>query len=860
MTKLPDYAALFDASPYPYLLIAPDMTLMDANRAYLNATGATRDGIVGKHIFDAFPADPSDPMSTNLEEVRKSIAIAIATGRPHTSSLLRYAVPRQLPGETVFDHRIWSAVHTPVMDAAGDVQFVAQTAINVTDLYRFDASTKRYILNPTVTTVPDVEERSRPELHEALTRILNAERTQLQTIFDQAPGFIAVFDHPGLQFVMVNNAFHELVGERELLGKYVAAALPEVAGTNIAGALTDVVASGRSIVLRNQNLALRREHDGPVVDRYIDLVLQPIIDADGKISAIVAQGHDVTGTHLATLALKDKVRQLEAAKARQAMLLGLGERLRSLADDADAMMVAASEALATFLGVPRAGYVAFDEHSEQALVMNTYSDLGRVPPLPTVVRQPDDYGKAVMDALRSGHAIVVHDMDTDGRTAGPVARAHAAIGARASLAVPIQRLGRSLAFMFAHDVQPRAWSDDDVELMQQTADRTWEAVQRAHALASLRDADRRKDEFLAMLAHELRNPLAPIGAAVQLLQFVRLDENRLRQTSEIIGRQVRHMTGLIDDLLDVSRVTSGLISLESRRLDMHDVIADAIEQVAPLVSARRQTLVLRPAPQPLWVEGDYKRLVQVLGNILNNAVKYTQEGGHIAVAEDVGGEHVTITVTDDGIGMTAELVMRVFDLFAQAERTSDRSSGGLGLGLALVKNLVELHKGTVSCASPGLGMGSTFRVCLPCAPVVAALQADPPAEHAAREGGQALRVLVVDDNVDAANMLSTLLEVMGHDVMVEYSARQGLARARASAPDVCLLDIGLPDMDGNALARQLHTLPETKNAMLVAVTGYGQQHDREGTSAAGFDHHLVKPIDMAQLTAILADASAALRG
>ncbi len=854
---MPDYAALFEASPYPYLLIAPDLTLIDANQAYLKATGAARHAIVGKHIFEAFPADASDPTSTNLDEVRKSIAIAVATGKPHTSSLLRYAVPRHLPEGTVFDHRIWSAVHTPVMDAAGAVQFVAQTAIDVSDLYRFDAPTNRYVLNQTVNAVPDVEERSRPQLHEALTRILNAERTQLQTIFHQAPGFITVFDHPGLKFVMVNDAFYELVGDRELLGKTIADALPETAGTNFERALADVASSGRPIVLRNRRLEVRREADGPVVDRYIDLVLQPIVDANGKISAIVAQGHDVTGAHLATLALEDKVRQLEAAKARQTMLLKLGERLRGLAEDPDAMMAAASEELALFLAVPRTGYVAFDEHSEQAMVMNTYSDLGRIPPLPPVVEQPDDYGKAVMDALRSGQTIAVNDMEADPRTAGPVARAHAAIGARASLAVPIQRQGRLVAFMFAHDVQPRQWSDDDVELMQQTADRTWEAVERARALAALRETDRRKDEFLAMLAHELRNPLAPIGAAVQLLPRVRLDEGRLRQTSEIIGRQVHHMTGLIDDLLDVSRVTSGLISLERRRLDVYDVIGDAIEQVGPLIGSRQQTLVLQPGPRPLWVDGDHKRLVQVVGNILNNAAKYTQEGGHITVAADASAGQVGITVTDDGIGMTAELVKRVFDLFAQAERTSDRSSGGLGLGLALVKSLVELHKGTVSCASPGLGRGSTFRVCLPRLHDAAASVAGPTAQAGSRRDGRALRILVVDDNADAAAMLAMLLEVMGHAVTVEHGARAGVARAREEKPDVCLLDIGLPEMDGHALARQLRSLPETKNAVLVAVTGYGGQRDRNDTRASGFDHHLVKPIDTDDLAVILADAAAA---
>ncbi|MCC2955715.1 PAS domain-containing protein [Massilia sp. IC2-477] len=381
-------------------------------------------------------------------------------------------------------------------------------------------------------------------------------------------------------------------------------------------------------------------------------------------------------------------------------------------------------------------------------------------------------------------------------------------------------------------------------------------TERKAAEEKLRESDRRKDEFLAMLAHELRNPIAPISAAAALLQRVKADESLVRRTSEIIARQVGHMTGLIDDLLDVSRVTRGLVEMECAPLDLRDVLQDAVEQVMPQVEARRHALSLATPPEPVMVMGDKKRLVQVVANLLNNATKYTPEGGRLEVRGSASGGHACIEVLDNGIGMTPELTGRVFDLFAQAERSADRSLGGLGLGLALVKSLVELHGGAVACTSPGLGLGSTFSVCLPCL-ATENMAGDLSGAHdpaGAGAAGAPLRVLVVDDNVDAAVMLSMVLEASGHQTLVEHGAREALARAREVAPQVCLLDIGLPEMDGKELARRLRAEPATAGAVLVAVTGYGQDSEREQIMAAGFDHHLVKPVDMDRLGRILAAA------
>ena len=373
----------------------------------------------------------------------------------------------------------------------------------------------------------------------------------------------------------------------------------------------------------------------------------------------------------------------------------------------------------------------------------------------------------------------------------------------------------------------------------------------------LREADRRKDDFLAMLAHELRNPLAPIGAAAELLQRMKLNETIIQRTSQIIGRQVGHMTALIDDLLDVSRVTRGLVELDSAPLDVGAVLHEAVEQVTPLIQARRHDFALRLPPPGTLVAGDRKRLVQVVTNLLNNAAKYTPEGGRLEVASSIdAAQQLCIDVIDNGIGMAPELAVRAFELFAQAERSSDRSSGGLGLGLALVKSLVELHGGSVACDSAGPGRGSRFSVCLPLLARQAPDAAAPCEQSCAAAQPGSLRVMVVDDNVDAAVTLSMLLEAAGHRVEVEHEALRALECARAFLPQVCLLDIGLPGIDGLELARRLRALPETMEAMLVAVTGYGQERDREQILGAGFDHHLVKPIDTGRLYALLEGAAA----
>lgn len=376
--------------------------------------------------------------------------------------------------------------------------------------------------------------------------------------------------------------------------------------------------------------------------------------------------------------------------------------------------------------------------------------------------------------------------------------------------------------------------------------------ERKQAEEKLKEADRRKDEFLAMLAHELRNPLAPIAAAAELLSIEGLNLEDVKHTSEVISRQVSHMTSLVNDLLDMSRVTSGLVTLVRAPMDIKSLMAEAIEQVEPLIRARDHHLAVLPAPAPVpaLVLGDHKRLVQVLANLLNNAAKYTPPGGNIVLQVEALEGYVGLSVRDNGIGMSPELVESAFELFAQAQRTSDRANGGLGIGLALVRGIVELHGGTVTASSKGVGLGSEFRVLLPRAGEIAH-SAEKSGQALAAQAGTELKVLIVDDNVDAARMLAMLLKVAGQRVFVEHQPKHALEVARAAQPDVCLLDIGLPEMDGNELARRLRAQPETSRAVLVAVTGYSQENGNASPIAPEFDHHMVKPIETGRLLALL---------
>jgi len=364
--------------------------------------------------------------------------------------------------------------------------------------------------------------------------------------------------------------------------------------------------------------------------------------------------------------------------------------------------------------------------------------------------------------------------------------------------------------------------------------------------AALKDADRRKDEFLAMLAHELRNPLAPISTAVQLLRLKELSDAQRERARDVLERQVQHLVLLVDDLLDVSRITRGVITLQHERVLIGTVIARAVETARPMIDSRRHTLTLDLNDEVLAVEGDKARLVQVVGNILNNAAKFMEPGGKIQLKVAREGTSVAITVRDAGIGIPSDQVPRIFDLFTQVHAKPDQIQGGLGVGLALVRRLVEMHGGTVAAHSAGPGQGTDIIVRLP----LWAMQAGRPDEPRHDSPVPAIgpsRILVVDDHLDAVEALSMQLQVAGHDVRTANDGVEAMTIGETFQPQVVLLDLGMPRMDGYETARSMRRRPWGTRALIIAVTGWAQPYDRQKTSEAGFDAHLVKPVSEVEL-------------
>ncbi|MEN3274928.1 MAG: hypothetical protein V7631_718 [Massilia sp.] len=631
----------------------------------------------------------------------------------------------------------------------------------------------------------------------------------------------------------VNDAFLRNVAHtrEQLVGKRLFAALPEdpndpmdTGVAALSSSLARVIATGQPHALPTQRYPIRTVAANGTevfVERFWNAVNTPIFDEQGKLRCI----HHVT------------IEVTEQKRAEEAL-----QQSRREALDAALQAEAGRARLSAVLEAAPVGIMMVDS-SGRVLESNAAHDaLWCRSSLPknTPIGFPEWRGWWADGSERHGQPV--------GADEWPLAQALRG-NAQAHQLIEIETFDeprvRRLVVCSAAPIRDRegAVLAGVVALLDMT--------ERLKAEEALREADRRKDEFLAMLAHELRNPLAPIMVAAELLGHASVDVERVKRTGAVILRQVKHLTSLVDDLLDVSRVTRGLVVIDRQRVDLRMILAQGVEQVTPLLQARRHLLDVHPQPQPLVVCGDAKRLIQVLANLLNNAVKYTPPGGQIGVEAGIVGACARVQVRDNGIGMSEELIARAFELFAQAERGADRTQGGLGIGLAVVKRLVELHGGAIGVHSDGPGQGTTFTVSLPLADG-GELPA-PPVRAPLEACNAPLSVMVVDDNVDAAQMLSMMIEACGYRVRTEHGSQAALRAAALEPADVFLLDIGLPEIDGLALAQRLRAEPATRDAVLIAVTGYGRAEDRAASRDAGFDFHFVKPVDSDDLAGLLRD-------
>jgi PAS domain S-box-containing protein len=592
---------------------------------------------------------------------------------------------------------------------------------------------------------------------------------------------------------------------------------------------------------------VRIAKDGRLLD--VSLTISPIRDRSGRIVGAAKIARDVTARRWAEQA----TRFLADASAALAELTDYRSTLQKVGDLAVPLFAdwCAVDVLEADGSIRRLALT----HGDAAQRRLADELRARYPP------QPGD-SDSPMRALRTGEpewrqSIPDSLLEEAARDGDHLALLRQ-LGLRCSLSVPLRSRTRTLGVLTcAMAGSGRTYSASDLAIVEDLAHRAVIAIENASLLATLKEADSRKDEFLAMLAHELRNPLAPIRNAVQIFRVKAPATPELRWATEVIERQVHQMTRLVDDLLDVSRITRGKIELRKERVELAAVIDSAVEASGPLIEKWGHELTVEVPPLPIHVEADPTRLAQVVSNLLNNAAKYTDQGGSIWLTAEQKDGDALIRVRDTGAGIPPEMLQRIFDMFTQVDHTLERSEGGLGIGLTLVQQLVEMHGGAVEARSAGLGQGSEFIVRLPVARE---------AEQARTAAGETLlvpaprRILVVDDNRDAADSLGMLLRMIGNEVHTAYDGLEAVGAAATFQPDVIVLDIGLPKLNGYEAARQIRAQPGGADRVLIALTGWGQEEDRLRSKEAGFDHHITKPVELSTLKKLLAQVAASAAG
>jgi PAS domain S-box-containing protein len=664
---------------------------------------------------------------------------------------------------------------------------------------------------------------------------------QLRTTYASAPVGLCFVDRD-LRYLAINNTLAEMLGRSPdfYLGKTVSEATPTfgVAGEEH---YRRVIHTGRPVL----DVGVEGTTEArPDEKRFWLASYHPVKDENGAVMGVNVAVRDITDR--------------KQAEADTLFLLDVGECIR-FASDPDEMMWAIAVALGEHLGAGRCTFAEIDlEHQRIAVQRDYHRHLASLVGSYAL----KEVHPALLEAGKAARTVAVNDVGVDERTVvneGVLAD----LGIQALIAVPLLRDGQLVSCLLVTSPAAHVWSERAVALVNAVAERTWLAAERLrleYALrqseAALREADRRKDEFLATLAHELRNPLSLIRNVVSLLQSPEASQVETEWGRNIIERQVNYLTRLTDDLFDISKITRDQLELRKQEVQLAEVINAAVEASRPSIQQRGHEFSLTLPAEPLYLFADNIRLTQAIMNLLNNAAKYTPNGGRIALSVLRENGEVIISVTDTGIGIAAEDLQRVFDLFFQVDRSFARAEGGLGLGLTLVKRLIALHGGTVEVRSPGRDQGSEFIVRLPTvsAPALSAGGMEiSETSHWTVNGKR--RILVADDFPESAQLLARLLRQEGNDVRVALDGLEAIEAARQFQPHIILLDIAMPKLDGYQAATKIRQQPWGRKAILIALTGWGQQQDRRRTREAGFDVHLTKPVNYQAISRLINDLS-----
>jgi PAS domain S-box-containing protein len=608
---------------------------------------------------------------------------------------------------------------------------------------------------------------------------------------------MAVLRGPEHIFERVNDRYVELIGGRNVVGLPVRKALPEIEGQGYFELLDQVYRTGEPHVEVDARVVLVHSQDSR--EHILQFVYQPMLDINGKVSGVIVQGIDMTEQRRAE---RDLVRLTEESDRRKRLY-------------------------ETFLSsTPDLAYV-FDLNHRFTYANDVLLQMwGRT--------WDEAIGKTCLELGYEPWHAAMHgeEIDKVKATCAPIRGEVPFNGA----------FGRRI---YDYIFVPVFGANGEVEAVAGT---TRDVTERKESEQALRDADRKKDDFLALLAHELRNPLAPIRNGLQVMRLAQGNPGMVATARDMMERQLGHMVRLIDDLLDVSRITRNKMELRCTRVILADVIGNAVEASSPMIQESGHELTVVLPPEPIVLEADLTRLAQVFSNMLSNSAKYTPQGGKIWLSAERAGQEVIVSVRDTGIGIPEHSLSSIFDMFSQVDRNIERSKGGLGIGLALVKGLVEMHGGTVAADSVE-GKGSTFTVRLPIFEPIAT--SDTTTNEADVTHGSKRRMLVVDDNRDGADSMAIMLRLLGNEVTTAHDGLEAVAAAGAVRPEVILMDIGLPRLSGLDATRQIREQPWGREIKIIALTGWGQENDREQSRKAGCDGHLVKPVDLSDLEKLL---------